>query len=205
MRLIVIGGGSGSGKTTLAHYLSQTIGAEQAPVLCVDQYYRSLAHLPPIERESVNFDHPDAFDWEYFAEHISRLMEGESVLVPEYDYASHSRMEAHALQVGEFLILEGIMALFPEFVREKAELTVFVDASEQVRYERRLARDVSERGRTPESVKSWWRERVQPMFVEHCAPLAQHADLIVSGEIEISECALPVLERIRAGGTHNAL
>lgn len=193
MRLIVIGGGSGSGKTTLAHYLSKLLTPERAPVICVDRYYRTLSHLTPQEQEQYNFDHPEAFDWDFFKSHVEQLLRGETVAVPEYDYATHSRREAYPLKAGEFLIVEGIMALYPEYLREMAELKVYVDASEEVRYTRRRQRDIVERGKTPESVDAWWRERVQPMFVEHCAPLSQHADMIVSGHEEISRCAEKVL------------
>jgi len=192
MRVIVIGGGSGSGKTTLAYTVSEALGVENAPVLCVDRYYKSLTHLNHEELDKFNFDHPDAFDWPFFEEQIRQILNGETVSIPEYDYATHSRKDSYPITPSDYLIVEGIMALHHPFIRELAELKIFVDASEALRFERRKRRDVVERGRTPESVDAWWKERVQPMFEAHCAPLSCHADLVVSGADHVSDSLVQV-------------
>ncbi len=179
---IGIAGASGAGKTTFAKALAA--GLPDALLLSMDSYYRDLAHLPPAERAAVNFDHPDAVDWETLLEHMAARSAGRSVSVPRYDFATHTRRtEPQAVLPSASTILEGLFALWHPRLRGILDFAVFVDAPDGVCLQRRLARDTAERGRTPESVRLQWDRHVLPMFRRHTLPTRRHADFIVNGEI----------------------
>lgn len=202
-RLVGIGGGSGSGKSTLAHAI-----AERRPDACVvelDWYYRDLSHLPPEERACWNFDHPDALDWELMLKQLGRLASGEAVAPPVYDFSLHARRGAvRASGPARLVVLEGILALHRPEVRKALDVSIFVAAPEPVRLARRLARDVRERGRTPESVREQFAATVRPMHEEFVEPTREHADLVADGEADFQEAverALRTLDGLRATGT----
>lgn len=199
-RVVGIGGGSGSGKSTLAHAI-----AERRPGACVvelDWYYRDLSHLAPGERARWNFDHPEALDWELMFGQLQRLAAGEAVAPPVYDFTTHTRRPAvRAAGPAKLVVLEGILALHRAEVRQALDLRVFVAAAEPVRLVRRLARDVRERGRTPESVHEQFAATVRPMHDAFVEPTREHADMVADGEADFQsavERALHLLDGFRA-------
>lgn len=178
--LIGIGGGSGSGKTTLARELVESV---DALVLSLDSYYRDLSHLTHEERALWNFDHPDALEWPLLAEHLTSLAAGESIARPEYDFSTHTRKPGgEILRPQQVVIVEGIFALHDAAPRSAYRLRIFVDAPEAVRLERRVIRDVIERGRTPESVEEQFDATVRPMHDKYVEPTRLSADLIADGQ-----------------------
>ncbi len=178
--MIAIAGASGSGKTTLAEAFVADLPA--AALVSTDSYYRDLSHLSPPERTEVNFDHPDAVDWETLLEHLTRLKTGGSAGVSHYDFKTHTR-RSEIEQVGpsESTILEGIFSLWHPQIRRLLDLAVFVDTSDEVCLDRRTYRDVAERGHTPESVTLQWERHTLPMFRQYTSPTREHADYIVGG------------------------
>lgn len=178
--LIGIAGGSGSGKTTLCRELANVMG-EEATTLTCDSYYHSQAHLPLEERAVINFDHPNVVDFALMAEHLTAFVAGERVAVPTYDFTTHSRIEATSqLPSAPFLLVEGILLFVVEDIRERLDLLVFVDAKEETRFQRRLHRDMRERGRSEQSVFEQWQATVQPMHEKYVEPTKEFADLVVS-------------------------
>lgn len=182
-RIIGIAGASGSGKTYLASHLADSLGA---PVVSIDSYYCELGHVSLEERSRWNFDHPDALDWPLLREQLCRLGNGLPVDVPVYDFATHTRSsQCNRLQTSGFLVLEGIFALYDEEVRRMLALGIFVDYGNDGCFERRLARDVVERGRTPECVTRQYVQTVRPMYSEFIAPTREHAQLLIAGDAPV--------------------
>ena len=179
---LVIGfaGGTGSGKTTIADKIAQTIGQEKAVILPQDAYYRAQNDLPLESRKLTNYDEPSAFDNDYMVEQLSQLISGQSIESPIYDYNQHNRAsESKLINPKEVILIEGIMALHFENLRNLMTLRVFVDAPPDERFIRRLERDVKERGRNAESVINQYRRTVKPMHDLFIEPTKQHANLIV--------------------------
>ncbi len=179
---LVIGfaGGTGSGKTTIADKIAQTIGQEKAVILPQDAYYRAQNDLPLESRKLTNYDEPSAFDNDYMVEQLSQLISGQSIESPIYDYNQHNRAsESKLINPKEVILIEGIMALHFENLRNLMTLRVFVDAPPDERFIRRLERDVKERGRNAESVINQYRRTVKPMHDLFVEPTKQHANLIV--------------------------
>lgn len=174
---------SGSGKTTLAEAVSQELGAA---LLRTDDYYRPYDALTYAERCEVNFDHPDSVDGVLLARQLRDLLQGQAVDVPEYDFARHTRgLVDRRLEATEFVVVEGIFALsFPE-VADLCAVRTFVDADESLCLQRRIARDVTERGRTPGEVVSRFEGHVAPMFRRHVLPSRACANVVVSGEADL--------------------
>ncbi|MCZ2156262.1 MAG: uridine kinase [Bryobacterales bacterium] len=179
-RIIAIAGGSGAGKSFLAAHVSQRLAA---PVLSLDAYYRDLSHLPLSERAQQNFDDPDALDWPLLRHQLALLQAGNPVEVPVYDFSTHVRTgESKSLTAREFLVIEGIFALWDAEVRNTLSAGVFLDFPDDGCLERRIVRDVVERGRTPASVRQQYEQTVRPMYVEYVAPTRQYADLCLPGD-----------------------
>ena len=195
--LVGIAGGSGSGKTTLANGLCVALPAGQAVVVPVDAYYRDLGHLSPDERTQRNFDEPAALDGERLVADLRRLRSGEGTSRPVYDFAAHTRRPEEVwIPPRPMVIVEGILVLALPALRELCQLKVFVAASEGVRRERRIARDVGERGRTRESVLEQFARFTLPMHELHVTPQAACADIVVSGEDEPATATRSVLASI---------
>jgi len=198
-KLVAIIGGSASGKTTLANQLQSVAGCDRAVVLSLDSFYRSNSDKSLEERAAINYDHPDAFDSELLLSTLTSLHSGKSVGVPVYDYTTHSRREQNEIcEALEIIIVEGILVFaFPDLLPLFA-YSVFVDTSETVRLERRIQRDIRERGRTKESVLSQWQESVQPMYNRYCRPLCNKASEVFPGEQWSIEDVTALLKRIIA-------
>ena len=180
--LIGVAGGSGSGKTTVVRRIVDAIGPDDVMVLHHDSYYRDGSHLPPDERAAINYDHPDSLETELLIDHLRALLEGRAVRVPVYDFASHTRLDAtRRVEPRPVVILDGILILWDRRLRELMDVKLFVDADADVRLERRLRRDMDERGRSPDSVLSQYMATVRPMHLEFVEPSKRYADVILPG------------------------
>jgi uridine kinase len=176
-------GGSGSGKTTFCEQLVGLLGADRVSHLRQDDYYRDLSHLGIDDRARVNFDHPDSIEFGLLAMHIDHLAQGRDVAIPTYDFASHTRTSIQQIISPKPIVLvEGILLFADVTTASRIQLKVFIETSEEVRYARRLRRDVRERGRTPESVEWQFSSTVKPMHNLFVEPKKVLADKIVSGE-----------------------
>ncbi len=194
--MIGIGGGTASGKTTLAHAIKLRF-LNEAVAISTDSYYRSRENLSPEERANVNYDHPGAIEFDLLEQHLKDLMRGLSVRIPIYDYALHVRSPQTLLTAPAPLItVEGILSLFPPSLRELYDLKIFVDTPIETCLERRISRDVVERGRTRTSVLAQWQATVQPMFQEYCAPTRAFADLVIEGCGDVEKRLEGILRRL---------
>jgi uridine kinase len=193
-RIISVAGGTASGKTTLAHDLHRIGGEERVQIIPLDSYYRDRPHLSLEERATVNYDHPDAFEAKLLRMHLDALRNGHPVDVPVYEFATHSRSKSEVQRVSptDVVIIEGILSLHFAELREVYSYSVFVETADDLRFQRRLKRDVRERGRTEQSVYSQWNDTVQPMHVQYCAPTRTLATEVMMGE-EWSETELSLL------------
>ena len=177
--LIGIGGGSGSGKTTLAQTLIRTFGEHDSCLIQQDSYYRDQSRLSMDEREKINYDVPDVFDFALLVEHLQDLKDGNAIARPVYDFATHTRApETERVSPAEITILEGILIFHEKAVRDLCDLKVFLDIAEDLRFERRLRRDLVERGRSRESVLTQWRRSVQPMYERYIVKTSGYADVL---------------------------
>ncbi len=164
----------------MARTLLDRIGRTAITFLQHDAYYRDLSHLPLEEREKVNFDHPDSLETELLVEHLGRLREGEPVEVPVYDFTRHTRSdETVTAEPNPVIMVEGILVLAEKELRETMDVKVYVDTAADLRFIRRLRRDIQDRGRTLDSVIDQYRNYVRPMHLEFVEPSKRHADVIV--------------------------
>lgn len=178
--IIGICGGTGSGKTTLARKIIETVGRENVVLVEQDSYYRNLGDMPLDERRLANFDHPDSIDSELLMNHLKRLKSGDSIEMPIYDFKTHTRsLETEHIKPKPAIIVEGILIFSESRILELLDVRVFVDTPDDVRFIRRLQRDISERGRTVESVVAQYFATVRPMHLEFVEPSKRHADIII--------------------------
>ena len=178
--VIGIAGGSGSGKTTLANLILDRVGRERIAYLPHDAYYKDLSSLPPNQRISVNFDHPDSLDTELLIEHVKLLIEGKPVDIPVYDFKTHTRT-TRTIRVDPrpVVMVEGILIFADRDLRELLEVKLFVDTDADIRFIRRLDRDIRERGRTTDIVVRQYLSTVRPMHLEFVEPSKRYADVII--------------------------
>ena len=178
--IIGISGGTGSGKTTVAQKIIAPVGNDNVVYLQQDSYYRNLGDMPLDLRHRVNYDHPDAFDTDLLINHLEALRAGESIEQPIYDYPTHSRSSA-TIHVGPrpVIIVEGILVFVNSQMRALMDLKIFVDTDADIRFIRRLDRDVHERGRTVESVIVQYTTTVRPMHLQFVEPSKRYADIII--------------------------
>ena len=200
-KLIAITGASGSGKTFLANAMRQALTeplpSDTVGLISEDSYYRNLDYLPMAERERVNYDHPDAFEHDLLVQHLELLKSGQVVKIPRYDYAEHTRgNDFQIIEPSSVLILEGILLLHDSRLRNHFDLSVFVDTPLDVCLLRRVQRDVQARGRSRESVVRQFEETVKPMYREFIEPTRAYADLILSGEEEVTDLVRNLTDRI---------
>ena len=198
MQVCAIAGGSGAGKTTLAVALLDRLG-DAGVHHTIDWYYRDLSHLSDAERAVVNFDHPDSLEVDLFVDHLAALRSGRSIDAPVYDFATHTRTtDVRPIEARPVIVAEGIHLLALEGVRATCDLLVFVDVDAELRLERRVRRDVVERGRTEESVREQWATTVAPMHDEFVQPSMQHADRVVGAEEDLDAVADELAARLLA-------
>jgi uridine kinase len=196
--ILGVAGGTCSGKTTVAERLAEIVGAEHLALVKLDSYYWGRDHQPIEERAAVNYDHPDAFDWPLLTEHVRTLCSGGSVPVPVYDYPNHTRSgEVEIVGPAKIVVIEGILVLNEPALRELFDLRIFIDTDPDLRFIRRLQRDVAERGRTPESIIAQYLDTVRPSHLQFIEPSRRYADVIIP-EGGMNRPALDVLlARIR--------
>lgn len=178
--VIAIAGGSGSGKTTVAQVILQRVGPDRISFIQHDAYYKDLSGLPPIQRAEVNFDHPNSLESELLIQHIIQLKNGQPVEVPIYNFATHSRTErTYTVQARGVILVEGILLFAEPALRELFDVKLFVDTDSDIRFIRRLQRDIAERGRTTDSVIHQYMTTVRPMHLEFVEPSKRYADVII--------------------------
>ena len=178
--IIGICGGTGSGKTTIARKIVQVVGASNVVLVEQDSYYRNLADMPLDERHQANFDHPDSIDSEMLVNHLKRLKSGQSIEMPVYDFKLHVRSaENEHIDPKPVVIVEGILIFAEPRILSQLDVKIFVDTPDDIRFIRRLQRDIKERGRNVESVIAQYFRTVRPMHFEFVEPSKRHADLII--------------------------
>jgi uridine kinase len=177
---IGICGGTGSGKTTIARSIVEAVEARNVVLVEQDSYYRNLADMPLDERHQANFDHPDSIDSDMLVNHLLRLKQGLKVEMPLYDFKSHTRSDRIAtIEPRPVVIVEGILIFAETRVLDLLDVRVFVDTPDDIRFIRRLQRDIRERGRTVESVIGQYYRTVRPMHHEFVEPSKRYADIII--------------------------
>lgn len=196
--IIGIAGPSSSGKTALARQLAARLPGTD--IVSLDSYYRGMEEIPLAERKKVNFDHPDALDWELLHEHLQAIAAGQAFDEPIYSFSDYARTtETRRIAPGEFLIVEGLFVLHWPELRGMLDTKVYVQTDPAVCFGRRLRRDVAERGRTPESVREQYERTVRPSAEWFVIPTRDHADLTVSGEEPLDASTATVI-----GALHRA-
>ena len=180
MLIIGIAGGSGSGKTTVVRALTEQL-KEKVVVIPQDSYYKDSSHLPMEERQKVNFDHPDSIDFDLLIKHLKELKKGHSVEQPVYSYITCSRSSTETVTVhpAEVNIVEGILIFCCAELRKQMDIKIFVDADDDDRLMRVMARDILERGKTVETVIQRYSRTVKPMFLQFIEPSKRYADVII--------------------------
>lgn len=182
MRPLVIGiaGGSGSGKSTVARNVAAALGDASVAFIDMDGYYLDHGHLPLEERKKVNWDHPNAFDWDHLVSQLTQLAQGEPIDKPVYDFVEHLR-SAQTVRIpsADVIVIDGILLFTDQRVRELCDVKVFVDADADVRLIRRIRRDMSKRGRPLPEILEQYLGTVQPMHMEFVEPSKRYADVIV--------------------------
>jgi len=178
--LIGIAGGTGSGKTTIAERIIEQIGTDNVVIIPQDAYYHDRSNLPMEEREKINYDHPSSFDITLLIKHLRQLRAGQDVPKLSYDYVTHTRKILPGKVLSKpVTILEGIMVLENQGLRDMLDVKLYVDTDPDVRLIRRLRRDILDRGRTFESVIQQYMNSVRPMHLEFVEPSRRHADVII--------------------------
>ncbi len=178
--VIGIAGGSGSGKTTVANAILSRVGHDRIAFLQHDSYYKDLSGLPPVQRAEINFDHPDSLETELLIEHIASLRDGKPVDVPVYDFATDRRTsQSFIVQPRSVILVEGILIFTEAKLRKMFDVKIFVDTDPDLRFIRRLERDIHERGRSTESVIAQYQATVRPMHLEFVEPSKRYADVII--------------------------
>jgi uridine kinase len=203
MFIVSICGGSGSGKTTFTDKVRNQVN-EDISVIHMDSYYLPALPKSLIENGKLNFDHPEAFDWELLKKHIQLLKLGKSINVPIYDFKKNSRLKKTTKVVPTKVVLfEGIFSLYNEKIRHLSDITVFLHVDSDIRFIRRLHRDVEERGRSLDSVISQYYESVRPMYIKFLDPQRQFADFIAGEETDVAAniLAAKINEQLKSTAT----
>ena len=181
MSLVIgLAGGSGSGKTTVVRRIVESLGGEHVTVLDHDRYYRDHPELRLEERAALNYDHPDSLETALMVRHVEALKAGSAVDAPVYDFTLHARAAAtERFEPRRALIVEGILVFSDKRLRDQMDIKIFVDADDDIRFIRRLQRDIEERGRTMASVVDQYLGTVKPMHLEFVEPTKRYADVII--------------------------
>jgi len=178
--VIGIAGGSGSGKTTVLQRIVREIGNEPIAILDHDAYYEDLSHLAPEDRAQFNFDHPNALETDLMREHLDRLIAGEAIEKPVYDFTTHTRREeTETVEPRPVILIEGILVLAESLLEERMDIKIYVDAADDIRLMRRIRRDMQERGRSIEGILRQYERTVRPMHLEFVEPSKREADVII--------------------------
>ena len=178
--LIGIAGGTGSGKTSIAKAIAADFGKSEVALIEQDSYYKNLSNITIEERSLVNFDHPDAIDFTLMRNHMQKLIEGNVVDIPIYDYSTHTReKKSRKVEKHHIIILEGILALFDQKIRNMMDIKIYVETADDIRVIRRIKRDINKRERTFPSVIEQYYKTVRPMHIQFVEPTKKYADIIV--------------------------
>lgn len=201
--LIGIAGGTGSGKTTVARAVYDRVGPDRIVWIAHDSYYREFGGLPMEQRELINFDHPDSLETSLLVSDLDKLIGGEPIRIPKYDFTTHSRLpETELIEPKRVILVEGILVLAEPEIRERLDIRLFVDTPADIRLMRRLTRDIRDRGRTLDSVVEQYSTHVRPMHEEFVEPSKRHADLIIpeGGENRVAlDAIIGRVEQLLAG------
>ena len=182
--LILIAGGTASGKTTVVDKIIKSFQNKDVSVICMDNYYKQRDELTFEERKRINYDHPDAIDMDLLKMHIRALMDNRNIDCPVYDFANHNRDKTKSIKIhpAKVIIIEGILALYDPDIRALADIQIFVESDADVRFIRRLKRDMEERGRTLDNVISQYLTTVKPMYEAYVVPTKRFADIIIPND-----------------------
>lgn len=181
--IIGIASGTGSGKTTVVNSIKQNLNFKSVITIQHDSYYRDRSHLIPVEREKINYDHPDALETDLLVKHLKELIAGKKVEIPEYDFATHTRQKkGNIVASAKVIIVEGVFIFTDSELREMLDLKIFVDTDDDIRFIRRLQRDIKDRDRSMESVIQQYMKTVRPMHRKFVEPSKEYADKIVPGD-----------------------
>ena len=181
--IIAISGGSASGKSTVVSEIVNRLKSVDVSVICHDDYYKDQTHLTMEERVKTNYDHPSSLDNELFVEHLHKLLNGESIEKPIYDFVTHNRKkETLSLKPTKVIFIEGILVLEEKKIRDCADVKIFVKSDEDIRFIRRLKRDIDERGRSMDAVINQYLSTVKPMFNKYVNPSSRYADIIIPND-----------------------
>lgn len=181
--IIAIAGGSASGKSTVVEEIVASLKSVEITVICHDDYYKDQSRMTMEERVKTNYDHPSSLDNELFVSHLKKLIKGESIKKPQYDFVNHTRKrETVEVEPTKIIIIEGILVLEEKQIRDLSDVKIFVKCDEDVRFIRRLKRDIEERGRTLDTVVNQYLATVKPMFNKYVNPSSRYADLIIPND-----------------------
>ncbi|MCB0155723.1 MAG: uridine kinase [Anaerolineae bacterium] len=202
--IIGVAGGTASGKSTVTRKILEAVGSDYLAFLEHDAYYRDLSHLPFPERQKLNFDHPDSLENELLIEHLKQLLRGETVQVPVYDFAQYVRTpQLRQVAPKPIILVEGILIFFDKTLREMMDIKIFVDAPPDLRFIRRLKRDIIERERSVNQVIEQYLATVRPMHLEFVEPSKRHADVIIprgGNNLKAIEMVVAQIQRMVAEG-----
>lgn len=180
--IIGIAGGTGSGKTTIVRALINVLGKERVAYVQQDSYYKDRSNIPLRDRENINYDHPDALESSLLAYHLQKLRNGFPIEKPIYEFKTHTRhTETERVCSKEVVLVEGILIFVNKRLRDLMDIKVFVDIDADIRFIRRLKRDISERDRTVDSVINQYLNRIRPMYLKFVEPSKKHADIVIPG------------------------
>ena len=194
--LIGISGGSGAGKTTIIKSLVNHY-KNKATVLGLDSYYRDFSNLTFDDREKINFDHPRSFNFNMLKNHINLLIKNEKIKSPIYDYKKHKRKKlSKIIYPNKLIFVEGTLIFYFKEITKLMSLKIFIQADEEIRFKRRLNRDIKQRARTKDSIYKQYHKTVKPMFDKYVKPLKSEADLIISGESNLIDNKNRIIDKI---------
>lgn len=182
--LILIAGGTASGKTTVVDKIIESFNPFDVSVICMDNYYKQRDDLTFEQRKRINYDHPDSIDMDLLKRHILALMDNRNIDCPVYNFAEHNRDKSKTIKVNpaKVIIIEGILALYDSDIRSMADIQIFVESDADIRFIRRLKRDMEERGRTLDNVIEQYLTTVKPMYEAYVVPTKRFADIIIPND-----------------------
>lgn len=196
--LIVIAGGSASGKTTVVDKIQKRLNSIDVTVMRHDDYYKDQRYVEMLDRQKVNYDHPDALDNDLLIEQLNQLLNGVAVNAPLYDFKLHTRSDkVREITPTKVIILEGILVLEDKRIRDLADIKIFVESDDDIRFIRRLVRDINERGRSMDSVINQYLTTVKPMYYEFVKPSKRFADIIIPNDNEHDVAVGVIISKIK--------